>query len=104
MFVTLQGGNYMANLYLFLVIYPLNHEENSEKIERQFQCVFFQIQLDSWKYLKLIFTCYNSINNHIIFYYDTVQDCRSGCRFSFRGKGGRERGGGEVHFTHYGLV
>ena len=50
MFVTLQGENCTANFYLFLVIYPLNHEENSEKIERQFQC-FFQIQLDSWKYL-----------------------------------------------------
>ena len=30
----------MANLYLFLVKYPLNHEENSEKFERQFQCFF----------------------------------------------------------------
>ena len=26
----------MANFHLFLVIYPLNHEENSEKFERQF--------------------------------------------------------------------
>ena len=42
MFVTLQGGNYMANLYLFLAIYPLYDEENSEK---------FEIQPDSWKYL-----------------------------------------------------
>ena len=40
MFVTLQWENYTANLYLFLVIYPLNHEENSEKFERQFQCFF----------------------------------------------------------------
>ena len=50
MFVTLQGEYYTANFYLFLVIYPLNHKENSERIERQFQW-FFQIQLDSWKYL-----------------------------------------------------
>ena len=40
MFVTLQGENYTANFYLFLIIYPLNHEENSEKFERQFQCFF----------------------------------------------------------------
>ena len=40
MFVTLQGENYTANFYLFLVIYPLNHEENSEKFERQFQWFF----------------------------------------------------------------
>ena len=40
MFVTLEGENYTANFYLFLVIYPLNHKENSEKFERQFQCCF----------------------------------------------------------------
>ena len=40
MFVTLQGENYTANCYLFLVIYPLNREENSDKFERQFQCFF----------------------------------------------------------------
>ena len=39
MFVTLQGENYKANLYLFLVTFPLNHEENSE-FERQFHCFF----------------------------------------------------------------
>ena len=38
MFVTLQGENYTANIDLFLVIYLLNHEENSEKFESQFQC------------------------------------------------------------------
>ena len=36
-FVTLQGENYMAIFYLFLVIYPLNHEEHSEEFERQIQ-------------------------------------------------------------------
>ena len=50
MFVTLQEENYTANFNLFLVINPLNHEENSETFERQFQ-FFFQIQLDSWKCL-----------------------------------------------------
>ena len=38
--MTLQGENYTAILYLFLVIYPLDHEETSEKFERQFQCFF----------------------------------------------------------------
>ena len=38
MFVTLQGGNYTANLHLFLAIYPLYDKENSEKFESQFQC------------------------------------------------------------------
>ena len=38
MFVMLQGGNYTANLYLFLAIYPLYDQENSEKFEGQFQC------------------------------------------------------------------
>ena len=37
MFVTLQGENYTANLYLFLAIYSFYHEENSEKFESQFQ-------------------------------------------------------------------
>ena len=50
MFVTLQGKNYTANLYLFLAKYPLYHKENSEKFESKFQC-FLEIQLDSWKYL-----------------------------------------------------
>ena len=49
MFVTLQGGSNMANFYLFLAIYPLYHEENSEKFESV--SMFFEIQLDSWKYL-----------------------------------------------------
>ena len=40
MFVPLQGGNYTANLYLFLAIYPLYEKENSEKFEGQFQCFF----------------------------------------------------------------
>ena len=48
MLTSLQGENYTADFYLFLVIYPLNHEENSDKFEKQFQC-FFQIQLDSWR-------------------------------------------------------
>ena len=30
----------MANLYLFLAIYPLYDQENSEKFEGQFQCFF----------------------------------------------------------------
>ena len=36
--ISFPGGNYTANLYLFLAIYPLYHEENSKKIESQFQC------------------------------------------------------------------
>ena len=46
MFVTLQGGNYTANLYLFLAIYPLYDKENSEKFENQFQCFFKLSQTD----------------------------------------------------------
>ena len=52
----------MANFYLFLVIYSLNHEENSENFERQFR-FFFQILLDSWKYLQCKMTLqYNNCN------------------------------------------
>ena len=40
MFVTLQGGNYTANLYLFLAIYPLYDKENSENFLSQLQCFF----------------------------------------------------------------
>ena len=36
MFVTLQGENYTANFYLFLVIHPLNREENSENLRCSF--------------------------------------------------------------------
>ena len=50
MFVTLQAEYYMANVYLFLAMYPLYPKENSEKFESQYQ-FFFEIQLDSWKYL-----------------------------------------------------
>ena len=50
MFVTLQGENYTANSCLFVAMYPLYYKENSDKFESQFQC-FFEIQLDSWKYL-----------------------------------------------------
>ena len=50
MFVTLQKENYTANLYLFLAIYPLYHEENSERFEESVS-MFKKIKLDSWKYL-----------------------------------------------------
>ena len=35
MFVTRQGDNYMAKLYLFLATYALYHKENSGKFESQ---------------------------------------------------------------------
>ena len=37
MFMTLQGENYTAKLYIFLMIYSLYHKENSGKFESQFQ-------------------------------------------------------------------
>ena len=37
MFVTLQGENYTAKLYLFLAIYSLYQTENSGKFESKFQ-------------------------------------------------------------------
>ena len=36
MFVTLQGENYTANLYLYLAIYPLYHKENFINISKKF--------------------------------------------------------------------
>ena len=55
MFVTLQGGNYTANLYLFLAIYPLYDKENSEKFESQFQCFlkFSQTVGSTFNYLHI---------------------------------------------------
>ena len=48
MFMTLQGENYIAKIYVFLMIYPLYHKENSEKFESV--SIDFEIQPDSWKY------------------------------------------------------
>ena len=57
----------MASFYLFLVIYPLNHEEISEKFERQFQC-FFQIQLHCKKKLvKVRYYTGNFVASRILY-------------------------------------